>query len=110
MVYCTKCGKKNEDEAEYCSKCGAPLASAGKGQDKDWDKRCEEDCTSGRHGWAFFWGIVLILVGLWIIFEFLVKKLPNMPSWFSEFPFWGIFVALIGIMVIIWGLRVISRK
>ena len=22
MVYCQKCGKKNDDEAEYCNKCG----------------------------------------------------------------------------------------
>ena len=22
MIYCTKCGKKNDDDAQYCSKCG----------------------------------------------------------------------------------------
>ena len=25
MVYCTKCGKKNDDDAEFCSKCGIRL-------------------------------------------------------------------------------------
>jgi len=25
MVYCQKCGKKNEDDAKYCSKCGKSL-------------------------------------------------------------------------------------
>lgn len=25
MVYCQKCGKKNEDDAQYCSKCGKSL-------------------------------------------------------------------------------------
>ena len=25
MVYCQKCGKKNEDDAKYCSKCGNSL-------------------------------------------------------------------------------------
>jgi len=25
MVYCTKCGKKNDDDAEFCSKCGTIL-------------------------------------------------------------------------------------
>ena len=25
MVYCQKCGKKNQDDAKYCSKCGKSL-------------------------------------------------------------------------------------
>jgi len=25
MVYCSKCGKKNDDDAEFCSKCGTAL-------------------------------------------------------------------------------------
>ena len=25
MVYCHKCGTKNEDDAEFCSKCGSLL-------------------------------------------------------------------------------------
>lgn len=25
MIYCTKCGKKNDDDAQYCSKCGNSL-------------------------------------------------------------------------------------
>ncbi|MFW6117188.1 MAG: zinc-ribbon domain-containing protein [Thermoproteota archaeon] len=25
MVYCTKCGFKNENDAEFCAKCGASL-------------------------------------------------------------------------------------
>ena len=30
MVYCPKCGKKNEDDAEYCSKCGVSLTGKKK--------------------------------------------------------------------------------
>lgn len=30
MVYCPKCGKKNEEDAEYCSKCGTNLISTKK--------------------------------------------------------------------------------
>jgi len=29
MVYCTKCGTKNPDDAKTCSQCGAPLYSLG---------------------------------------------------------------------------------
>jgi len=27
MVYCQKCGKKNNDDAQYCSKCGDSLST-----------------------------------------------------------------------------------
>jgi ribosomal protein L40E len=28
MVYCHECGTKNDEEAEYCSKCGALLKNS----------------------------------------------------------------------------------
>ena len=31
MTFCTKCGKKNNDDSEFCNKCGVRLES----QDKD---------------------------------------------------------------------------
>jgi len=30
MAYCVKCGTKNEDDAEFCKKCGAPLTGIKK--------------------------------------------------------------------------------
>jgi DNA-directed RNA polymerase subunit RPC12/RpoP len=38
MVYCTKCGTKNEETAVHCVKCGAKLVS----KDESWDKRVEK--------------------------------------------------------------------
>lgn len=38
MVYCTKCGTKNEEDVLYCVKCGAKLVS----KDESWDKRMEK--------------------------------------------------------------------
>ena len=29
MMYCTKCGKQNEDSARFCAFCGAPLKQGG---------------------------------------------------------------------------------
>ena len=34
MTYCPKCGTKNEDDAVYCNKCGAPLDITKKGYEK----------------------------------------------------------------------------
>jgi len=30
MIYCPKCGKENDEDAEYCTKCGASLTSTKK--------------------------------------------------------------------------------
>ena len=35
MVYCHECGTKNDDDSEYCSKCGSSL----KGNGNDLDER-----------------------------------------------------------------------
>ena len=34
MAYCTKCGMKNEDDAEFCKKCGASLIGNEKNMKK----------------------------------------------------------------------------
>jgi len=39
MVYCTKCGLKNLDDAKYCGKCGVKLEIF---QEKSWEKRVEK--------------------------------------------------------------------
>lgn len=71
MVYCPKCGKQNEDDADYCSKCGYNLG-------KKWKKRkhdgCfnesddyHEECFGVPHGGlivGIMFGIILILLGL----------------------------------------------
>jgi uncharacterized membrane protein YvbJ len=110
MVYCSKCGKKNEDDAEYCSKCGASLVGKTKIHEKEWDKRCEEECAGGKGGAPVFWGVLVVLVGLWIVFEFGLKNVEGLPSWIYEFQFWWIFALLIGIAIIVTGLRMIAKR
>jgi len=39
MVYCTKCGAKNEEGVEYCIKCGANLWFSG---EKRFERRANE--------------------------------------------------------------------
>ena len=113
MAYCAKCGKKNEDDAEYCSKCGAPLTGSKRDYEKDWDKRCEEECAGGKHGAPIFWGIIIILIGLVIIFEVVLKNIEGLPpvlSWIYTFEFGWLFALLIAIAIIITGLRIMTRK
>ena len=37
MTYCNECGKKNDDDAQYCTKCGNYLIKRSK-----WEKNIEE--------------------------------------------------------------------
>lgn len=113
MVYCAKCGKQNDDDATFCKNCGASLK--GYSSSKDRDQRCEEECAGGKNnrGWTMFWGVVIILIGLAILFELVLKQMARTYTWLSwvDTVQWNwIFAAVIAIFIIIFGVRVISRK
>ncbi len=113
MTYCSKCGKKNDDDAEFCKKCGTPLKATEKEMEKEWEKRCEDECPAGgKRGAPIFWAILLVLIGLVIIFEGILKNIsvPASFSWINDINFGLIFAAIIGILFIVWGLRLISSK
>ncbi len=110
MAYCSKCGNKNEEEAEYCSKCGASLTGIKKEED-----RCEEACVVGKHSpyASIFWGIVVILVGLWIVFGLVIPRTDlanSLPSWFVNFDWWWIIGLIIAIAIIATGIRMVIKK
>ena len=64
MVYCTKCGAKNEEDAAVCVKCGAPLRNVSAPPWRRERKRAEEECFGLPHGGA----IVGLIIGIIIIF------------------------------------------
>jgi hypothetical protein len=77
--------------------------------DKDWDDRCEEECTGGKGRYSWIWGALIILLGIWIIFEFGVKNIEGVPEWIKDFEFWWILPVLFGLLLILVGLDTISR-
>lgn len=117
MTYCQKCGTKNEDDAEFCKKCGASLKGDIKTTEKEFDKKCEEECQRGPsgRGWGIFWAVIIVLVGIWVIIEFGIKNiatesLPSYLRWLQTFPIGIIFAVIVGIFIIIFGLRLIGKK
>ena len=86
MVYCSKCGTKNEEAAETCVKCGAKLnVSTEKNLEKrieegaeefgrraeawgeSFGKRTEDECFGLPQGGTIFGlilGIIIIVVGI----------------------------------------------
>jgi uncharacterized membrane protein YvbJ len=76
LVYCTKCGTKNEDDATECTKCGATLHASRPAKRHRTDDTCfgpyehrptEDECFGLPHGGAIvgiIFGIIIIIIGL----------------------------------------------
>ncbi|MFQ5911197.1 MAG: zinc-ribbon domain-containing protein [Thermoplasmata archaeon] len=109
MVYCSKCGQQNADEATYCSSCGTTLKAPQWGARRKPDVECSEECSGGPRSDRIFWGVILALVGLWILFEFGLKNISGMPQWVYDFQFWWIIPVIIGLAIIVAGLRMVLR-
>ena len=99
MVYCSKCGTQNEDNAAECSSCGAPLRSAQVlRMSRSRERRQRDECfglpNSGAIAGAVF-GLLIILWGLSIIF-----------GW--EFNLMALIAVIFGTLIVagaIYGLR-----
>ena len=106
MVYCAKCGTKNEEDAGFCKKCGASLTGAIKGHEKDDDCVCSGSKQNPLV--PIFWGIVVILIGLWIIFIFIFPD--YLPTGLQDNPFWGLIILIVAIGIILTGFRILTKK
>ena len=110
MVYCSKCGRKNEDDARFCSGCAAPLAAAPRDFGKEAEDKCERECAGGPRRASVIWGLIVILIGLWIVFELGLKRISGLPTWLTDFQFWWIFPLLIGLVIIVVGIGMIAKR
>ena len=107
MAYCIKCGTKNEDDAEFCKKCGSSLTGIKKEHDKDEDCVCAGSKQNPLV--PIFWGIVVVLFGLWIVFSFVIPR-SYLPAGLQDFSFWGLILLIIAIAVILTGIRIMTKK
>ncbi len=119
MVYCSKCGNQNADDAEFCSKCGASLAGPrvihencwqSGTSEKEWDKRCEQECAGGKRVSSIFWGIVVILIGFAILVWVLKESSVVLPEWLESIDFLLIIGIVIAIALVITGIKIIIKK
>jgi uncharacterized membrane protein YvbJ len=110
MVYCQRCGKKNEDAAQFCNQCGSSLHGPSGPSRRKPEDQCEEECGGSKQGNAVFWGIIILLVGLWIIFEFGLKRIEGMPDWIYSLEIWWLIPLVIGLAIILAGIKMITKK
>jgi len=110
MVYCPKCGNKNPDDSVFCNKCGTTISGPPVHQRRMKDDKCEEECHGSEEESRRFWGVIVVLVGLWLIFEFGIKNIEGIPDAVKDFEFWWIFPVLIGLIIIISGIKILSKR
>ncbi len=103
LVYCSKCGAKNEDDAKVCVGCGASLYAprrvAKRGGNECFgpkeERRFEEECFGLPYGGAIvgiIFGVIILVFGIaWLIPEVEL-------NWET---IWPVFVILLGILIIV---------
>jgi uncharacterized membrane protein YvbJ len=104
MVYCSKCGTLNPDDANVCSKCGVPLhpATGQKEYGSHWRRRQYRDEYYARRGsgWGgLFVGIIIIVVGLTLLLSQIYNITINWSAW------WAIIVIIVGLWLIFIAFR-----
>ena len=94
MVYCTKCGAKNENEAATCSKCGASLGAVG---DREYYRRVERECFGIPGGGAIVGvaiGVIILLWGLIWIMQQAALIPENVSIWPFAFMIFGLLIVI----------------
>jgi len=88
MVYCTKCGTQNPDDAVNCSKCGASLNATPFREYRRY--RYGDDFFRRGHIWGIVIGLFVILIG--------VSSLLGVSIWDK---IWPSFLILIGLIIVV---------
>ena len=94
MVYCTKCGTENLDDAEMCANCGVSLIDRLTRHRRS-DQEFEDMCFGGRGRTVvpIFFGAIMILAGL----SFLLERTF---AWMNFDNLWPLIVIAIGLLVV----------
>jgi uncharacterized membrane protein YvbJ len=106
MVYCTKCGTKNDDTAVVCTNCGASLQTGTYTSRRYERRRAEQECFGLPHGGA----IVGIAIGIIIIIWALII-LGQQYSWIPQnVNLWPFILIIFGILIVIGAIYGMSRR
>jgi len=120
VVYCTKCGTQNPDDAKICRQCGAPLQTvAGETEQERYEDECggrrrsgepyrrmEYECFGIPRGGA----IVGIAIGAIIVLAGLIWFLQQANVLSSSYNVWPLAAIIFGILIVIGALYGMSRR
>jgi ribosomal protein L40E len=111
LVYCTKCGTKNTDDATVCAKCGASLQLAGPKREYRSQGECfgpsgRREMETGCFGLPYGGAIVGIIFGLIVIFIGLAI-LSGINIWTYLGP---LILVIVGILIVVGALYGMRRR
>lgn len=101
MVYCTKCGTKNEEGATICVNCHQPLVDNYRAMRRQ-RRRAENECFGLPNG-----GIIAGLIFGLIIILFGVSSLLGID--FGSY-FWPFIIIIFGILIFVGALYRYTRR
>ena len=107
MVYCPKCGTKNEEDVKFCVNCGAALYAEEKRERRRTtcfgaERRREDECFGLPHGGAIagvIFGAFIILIGIALVLEQDIWRL-----------IWPFMLIIIGVLIVAGVLYGLSRR
>jgi hypothetical protein len=100
MVYCTKCGTKNEDDAVVCVNCNEPLG--GHPLTRRERRRKENECFGLPHGGSIaglVLGLIIILWGVTTVLDI------DFGSYL-----WAVIIIIFGTLMVAGALYTMGRK
>ena len=124
MVHCTKCGTKNEEGVNYCSKCGANLEASmeerfEKGAEEfgrraeewgeEFGRRAEKECFGLPHGGAIF-GIIIGIIIIIVALSWIPGLIPPEIREITDPLFWPAIIIAFAILIIAGALYGLSRR
>ena len=106
LVYCTKCGSKNEDTAVVCVKCGASLQTGTTESRRFERRRAEGECFGLPHGGAIAGIVIGIIILLWGFLE-----LSKQQGWVAQdINIWWLVIIIIGVLMVIGAVYRATRR
>jgi uncharacterized integral membrane protein len=103
---CQACDYKNDDDAEYCARCGAALSEIktkpvkGEGEDCYGDE--DNQCFGLPHGGAIFGIIIGIVIIVWGL-----SSITGFPIWNY---FWPLILVLFGLLIVAGAIYAMRRR
>jgi len=94
LVFCSKCGAENEEDATVCKECGVSLRRPST---RVYRRRRDDDLCFGSRGGFNWFGL---FIGCMIILAGLSQLLQDTYGWASLDRLWPIPVILLGLIII----------